>query len=388
MRLLPFEYAVRNLGRSRRRLIASVVGSALVVLLVLVAGAFAGGMERSLTVTGRSGNVILLGTGSEESIERSQIDANVPGIVTASIPGLRQQGGVPYVSPQVHMMMAVKLGRDDPQDRLAVLRGVTPTAFLVHPQVQVVNGRAPRAGAYELMVGDLAATRLGVSAAELAVGRSLWFDNHAWTITGQFRAPGTVMAAEVWIPLSDLQIATKRDSLSGVIVTLDRADFGDVDAFCKQRLDLELAAVPEERYYAQLLDFFGPIRAMVWATAVLIALGGLFGGLNTMYAAFASRVRELATLQTLGYARTAIVVSLVQESVLATAGGALVAAAAAVSLLDGVAVRFSMGVVGLAMTPSVVAGGLLAGLALGVIGALPPAWRCLRLPIADALKTA
>ena len=125
---------------------------------------------------------------------------------------------------------------------------------------------------------------------------------------------------------------------------------------------------------------------MVWATALLIATGGLLGGLNTMYAAFASRVREVGSLQALGFPRYAIVLSLIQESVLATAAGALIGAAIALVALNGVNVRFSMGVFGLVIDSPVLAAGLCAGLLLGVIGALPPAWRCLRLPISQALK--
>jgi ABC-type antimicrobial peptide transport system permease subunit len=125
---------------------------------------------------------------------------------------------------------------------------------------------------------------------------------------------------------------------------------------------------------------------MVWATASLIALGGLLGGLNTMYAAFASRVREIGALQSIGYARGAIVISLVQESLLATAAGALLACVIGLVALDGLHVRFSMGVFGLTIDSTVMALGLCAGLGLGLIGALPPAWRALRLPIAEALK--
>jgi ABC-type antimicrobial peptide transport system permease subunit len=106
-----------------------------------------------------------------------------------------------------------------------------------------------------------------------------------------------------------------------------------------------------------------------------------------MFAAFASRVRELGTLQSLGFRRMAIVVSLVEESMLATVVGALMASAAAVFLLDGIAVRFSRGAFGLVVDAPVILVGLVAGLALGLFGALPPAWRCLRLEIPVALKS-
>ncbi len=387
MRLLPFDYAVRNLGRSPRRTASMMTGTALVALIVLAAGGFVRGMQSSLTTSGRGDNVILLGAGSEESVERSEIPVHAATQATASIGGLRKTGGMFHVSPEIQMAMLVSPTEGD-ADLPAVLRGMTPAAFLVHDQVQIVEGRAPRAGRDEILVGALAATRLGVGADMLAVGRSLWFGNRAWTIVGRFAAGGTVMDAEIWCPLTDLQIAARRDSLSCVVLTLGEAEFADVDTFCKQRLDLELVAIRERDYYAKLNAFYGPIRSMAWVTAGLIALGGLLGGLNTSYAAFAARVRELGTLQTLGFSRRAIVVSLVQEATVATAVGSLVAAAVATWCLDGVSVRFSMGAFGLRVDAVVMAMGLLAGLLLGVVGAVPPAWRCLRLPIPDALRTA
>jgi len=252
--------------------------------------------------------------------------------------------------------------------------------------VRIVEGKPPRPGEYELMVGRLVATRLGVDEAQLAVGRQLWFDNRAWTITGRFAAPRTVMDAEIWVPLTDLQIATRRDTLSCVVLQLDEATLEDVSVWCAQRLDLELVAARESDYYAGLLKFYGPVRAMVWVTAALIALGGMLGGLNTMYAAFAARVRELGALQTLGFPRRALVISFLQESLLATAAGGIVAASLALLFLDGLAVRFSMGAFALALDAPVLLGGLAAGLGLALFGVIPPLWRCLRLPIVEALR--
>jgi putative ABC transport system permease protein len=386
MKLLPWDYGVRNLGRSPLRLALSLGGSALVVLLVLAAGAFVRGVDRSLSVSGGSKNVILLGAGSEESFERSEINPAAGQLAQASIPGIRSRLGVAYVSPEVHMQTLIRESRESAQAPQVLVRGVTPAAFLVHSQARVTEGRAPEPGRDEVIVGALAGAKMGLADARLRPGQALYFDDRTWTIVGRFEAPGTVMEAEVWTPLSDLQIAAKRDNLSCVVLTLDTAEFDDVDAFAKQRLDLELVAMREREYYSKLSAFYRPIQLMVWATAGLIALGGLLGGLNTMYAAFASRVREIGSLQAIGYARGAIVLSLVQESLLAAAAGALVAAALALLTLDGLHVRFSMGVFGLVIDSMVLALGLGAGLALGVAGALPPAWRALRLPIAEALK--
>lgn len=389
MRQLPFQYALRNLGRSRVRLLASLFGSSMVVLLVLASGGFVRGMQLTLSEhQPLQENVMIIGTGSEEGVERSQIAASTEGIAAASIPGLKESAGVIYASPEIHAALPLREERGSSAERPAVMRGVRPVSLLVHPEIEITEGRMPRPGEDELMVGALAATRLGLPNARLALGSTLYFDDRVWTIVGRFTAPNTVMDAEIWLPLSDLQIATNRESsLSCVIVSLDGASFGDVDLFAKSRLDLEITAIRESDYYASIGAFYAPIRIMILVTAALIASGGILGGLNTMYAAFAARVREVGMLQALGFTRAAIVMNLTEESVFAGACGAILGAVIAILLLDGLAVRFSMGAFALTIDAPVMLIGVLGGLFVGVIGALPPAIRCLRLPMTEALKS-
>ncbi len=284
--------------------------------------------------------------------------------------------------------MSLVIGTEPNEDTTssAVIRGVTSSAYLVHNQVRIVAGRAPRPGHDEVMVGQFTASRIGWDEDLLAVGNAIWFDNRPWTIVGRFAAAGTVMDAEIWCPLTDLQIAAKRDSLSCVILTLDSATPSDVEIFAATRLDLEIIAMPETDYYQKLVSFYRPVRLMVWVTAALIGMGGLFGGLNTLYAAFAARFREIGMLQSLGYSRPAIALSLIQESVLIALTGALIAALASLVLLDGAAIRISMGAFGLVVDAPTLCAGLGTGLALGLVGSLPPTINCMRLPIAEALK--
>jgi putative ABC transport system permease protein len=389
MRQIPFHYALRNLGRSRVRLVASLLGSTLVVLLILASGGFVRGMQRTLTQEhALSENIIILGTGSEEGVERSQIDASVAGIAAASIAGIKERGGVIFVSPEIHAALPVQESSDSLQDHPAVMRGVREVALLVHPEIEIVEGRFPKPGHEELMVGSLAATRLGLSEERLRIGQTLHFDDRNWTIVGRHNAPNSVMNAEIWIPLTDLQIATNRESsLSCAVVTLEDGTFAEADLFAKSRLDLEISAIREREYYASISAFYAPIRAMILVTATLIATGGILGGLNTMYAAFAARVREVGMLQALGYTRAAIVLSLTEESVFSAACGALIGAVLGLVFLDGLAVRFSMGAFALSIDPPVLLIGLLGGLVVGCVGAVPPAIRCLRLPITEALKS-
>jgi ABC-type antimicrobial peptide transport system permease subunit len=250
--------------------------------------------------------------------------------------------------------------------------------------VRLIEGRFPGSG--EVIVGRLAHHVLGEDS--LTLGQQLVFEAQSFDIVGIFEAPGTVMASEVWMDRNDLMSLTQRTTLSCVIARLESEEaFKAADLFAKQRLDLELSAMRESDYYAKVSAFFGPIRAMTWLTAGLISAGAVFGGFNMLYAAFASRIRELATLQAVGFTRTAVFISLVQESLLATLTGTLCAAFAAVWLLEGQTIYFSIGTFSLQMSGGVVLAGLLTGLLLGILGSIPPAVRCLGTPLPTALRS-
>lgn len=405
--LLPFAYASRNLGRSSVRLLLSVGGSTLVVLLVMGGAGFALGMEASLRASGTPGNVILLGAGSEESLERSEVAPATAGVLAASLPGIRTVGGQLSASSEIHAPLPMRLSTAtesaEPNDEsrgkgrdLAMVRGVTSAAFLVHPQVQLIAGRIPEQGADEVMLGVSAARRAGLEPDSLRAalkndgtgGPTVVLDVRPLRVVGLFQATGTVMDGEVWLPLNDLLMLTQRDTISAIVVSLDSDTHpADVSAFAQRRIDLELSAISETDYYAGLSAFYLPVRVMVLASAALVAAGALLGGLNTMYAAFVSRVREIGMLQCLGYSRFAVVVSLLQESILASTAGALVAIGLSMWLLDGVRIEFSMGTFGIVIDERVVLLGLCSGVLVGAAGCIIPALRCLRLPLPVALKS-
>lgn len=381
--MLPLSYAIRNLFRSRSRLLQTIGGSATVVLLVMAALAINNGMKRVLSASGSIHNVILLGAGSEESIQRSEVPDNTPGIAEAAVADIAESLGVRAVSGEIHYMNYIGLPNGGKSQ--AMLRGVTLQALRVHPEVRLIDGHFPRAG--ELIAGRLAWRKLGINPEDLRPGSSIILENQSLKISGTFAAPGTVMESELWTTLGDLRVLAKRDTLSCVILRLtDPADFAEADLFAKQRLDLELSALRESDYYARLSSFFKPLRAMIWITATLIAAGALFGGINTLYAAFASRVREMATLQSIGFGRRALLFSLIQESTLACLTGALLAAVVAVFLLDGRTLPFSIGAFTVEVGPGVATTGIVTGLLLGLLGALPPAFRCLMPPLPTALR--
>ncbi len=383
LRLLPWEYGIRNLFRRPTRTVLTLAGLTTVVLLVFVVVAFIRGLDASLAVSGDPRAVLVYSIGAAEDIENSAVPAHIPALLSATLRGIDRRYGVSYVSPELYT--ATRVAVDDLPPRMAVLRGVTPQAPLVRRQVQMTAGKWPAAG--EILVGRLAATKLGCDPKLLAIGSTVTLAGREYRVSGHFAAGGAAYESELWFPLANLQQAMKRQDLSLVAVSLaDGASVADVQLFCMERVDLELQAIAETRYYALLQSHYRPVRMLGWVVVCLVAGAGIFAGLNTMYGAVVGRVKELATLQALGFRRPAIALSLVQEATVLTAAGSLLAAVLALVLVNGVAVRFTMGAFALRVDSTTVLVGCGTGLLLGLFGAVPPALKAMRLPIVEGLK--
>ncbi len=384
LKLLPWEYGVRNLLRRPWRSLLTFCALSTVILLVLVVVGFIRGLENSLAVSGDPRVVLVYSLGMGENLEYSSVPASRADLLAASLPGVKRRYGKAYVSPEIYLAANVTIP-DSAQPSTGLLRGVTPEVLTVRRQVEIVEGRWPRPG--EILVGRLAPAKLNCDAEELSVGRTITFEGRPWRVSGRFASRGSVLEAELWCRLDDLQQALKRQDLSLVAMTLaPQAEFPEVDLFCKERRDLELQATRETDYYDSLREHYRPVRMLAWLVVWLVAAAGVFAALNTMYAAVVGRVRELAALQTVGFLRRVIALSLIQEAVLLSTAGSLAAVLLAGVLVNGRAIRFTMGAFQLRIDGTAVLIGCGVGLLLGCVGALPPAIRAMRLPIAEGLK--
>jgi putative ABC transport system permease protein len=388
-RLLPWDYGIRNLFRRPARSAMTLFGLTLVVLLVLVVVGFIRGLEASLSVSGDPQVVMVHTLGTAENIENSSIPGRTASLLSASLESIQRQPGpggskVVCASAELYLGTQVNIGQDS-EGSLGLVRGVTPVALMVRRNVQIVEGSWPGPG--DVLVGRLAATKMGRSPEELAVGKMVTFEGRTWKISGRFVSMGSTLESEMWCPLADLQIAMKRQDLSMVAVLLaSGAQFADLDEFCKERLDLELQATQETKYYESLERHYGPVRLLAWLIALIIAGAGVFTGMNIMYGAVTGRIRELATLQTIGFVRRAIALSLIQEGVLLAALASLIAGVIGVLVVQGVAVRFTMGAFSLNVDSITLLIGFGTGLLIGVMGSVPPAIRAMRLLVVEGLK--
>ena len=383
IKLLPWEYGIRNLFRRPLRSGLTLAGLTIVIVLVLVVVGFIRGLENSLRVSGDPHVALVFAMGMGENLEYSAIPVAAADEV-AALDIVQQRYREKYASQELYLGTQVKL-ENDQTARLGLVRGVTRAARLVRQQVELTDGKWPATD--EILVGRLAATKLGAEDSQLATGKSVWLEDRQWRVSGHFSAAGSVFESELWCPLLDLQTAMQRQDLSLVALRLNSpSDFKFLDLFCQERNTLEIRAIQEPQYYQSLNRDYRPVRLLAWVVVLLVSGAGVFAGLNTMYAAVLGRVRELATLQTLGFMRIAIVISLVQEGLLIAMTSSLFASLIALLALRGWAIKFTMGAFQLGIDPTCILIGCATGCLLGLLGSLPPAIRVMRSSIAISLK--
>ena len=383
-RPLPWEYGIRNLLRRPLRSALTLAGLTTVTLLVLLVLGFVRGLDRSLALSGDPQTVIVFSLGMGQNLEYSSVPMRTADLLSSSVQGVHERYGKQYASPELFLGTRVGTTGDGPTS-MGLVRGLTPAALLVHRRVEIVEGHWPKPG--EVLVGRLCATKLGINPHDLRPGQSINFEGREWTIAGTFSAAGAAFESELWCRLDDLQQILKRQDLSLVAVTLGAsAAFEDVDLFCKERVDLELQAIRQTDYFESLRKDYQPVRWLAWFVVLLVSGAGVFVGLNTMSGAVVGRIREIATLQTIGFSRRAAILSVVQEGTILSMSGALLASALAYLFVNGVAVRFTMGAFELQIDSGTLLYGYGIALFLGVCGSLPPAIRLFRMSVVDGLK--
>jgi ABC-type lipoprotein release transport system permease subunit len=384
-RPLPWEYGVRNLLRRPGRSAITLVGLTIVVLLILVVSAFVRGLELTLAASGDPRVAIIHSLGTAENVEYSSVPAATVDRVRASVAEIEERFGQPCISGELYLGTQIT-PRGGGEPTMGLVRGVTPNALLVRTSVQIVEGQWPQGN--EVLVGRLAAAKLGWREEELRPGSELEFEGRKWRVSGRFAAGGSAFESEMWCPLVELQQVLKRQDLTIVAAkTVTPEGFSSVNLFCKENVrSLEIEAQPEVAYYESLRSHYSHVRWLAWIVVGLIASAGVFAGLNTMYGAVVGRIRELSMLQTLGFMRRAIAASLMQEGTILAAAASLMATALAIVFVGDMAVRFTMGAFALRVDSVTVLVGCCAGLLLGPLGSLPAAGRALRVPIVDGLR--
>jgi putative ABC transport system permease protein len=140
-------------------------------------------------------------------------------------------------------------------------------------------------------------------------------------------------------------------------------------------------------------QFADQLRAMGIVIAAILAIGAVFGGMNTMYASVARRGREIGVLRVLGFSRVNVLLSFVIESVVLALLGGVTGEILGVLIAEATGLSSRLMKAGLflfsfQLAPSSFAAGLIAAGLIGALGGLLPAWRAARLGVIDSLREA
>ncbi|MCC5805675.1 MAG: ABC transporter permease [Opitutales bacterium] len=376
-------YHLRSLTKRPTRTALTVVSIALAVFVSISMLSLVRGLVSSLEATGHPLNLVVLTRGAE-TLEFSSVDRRVFEILRQN-QYIAVDGDTALASPEFYYTSLLEAERGDAPPAQAIIRGVLPVALAVHHQVKLTEGRFPETSG-EIMAGSLAATRTGLPRNSLQIGDTVRFDGNEWLIVGRFAAPGTAFDSEIWAPLDDVMLSSRRDELSGIVVRARDAAAVDEFLFDLQlRADLLVYARAETDYYAGFAAAYRPVQAMVWAMAGLLTVGGIFIGMNTFLASITGRIREVGVLRTLGFRRPAILGGFVLESLIPALAGGVIACLAAWGL-DGFALRVPMGAFRLQFDLTVAATGMLLSVLIALGGGAWPLWRAARIRTVDAIR--
>ena len=263
------------------------------------------------------------------------------------------------------------------------MRGVGPKALKVRPEIQLVAGRMFQAGKRELIVG------IGAQAQyrNMKIGDKVILPDGEWPIVGSFKS-GDVLEGQVLGDVETVMTATRRKNYNTVLVRL--ASYDSLDTFKKALTTNPALSVSVERhsdwYQRFTAGFTAFLTGLAYAVGIIMAIGALFGCLNTMYAAVSTRGREIATLRALGFSAFPVAMSVILEAVVLSVTGALIGAAIAWALYDGKQDVFGNNIFHLKVSPGLVELGVIWAFIVALLGGLFPSIRAARRPVVEALR--
>ena len=366
----------------------AIIGIAGVVVVFTAVLSIAEGFQSAMSEKGDPLRVMILRSGADTEMTSGLGGDSVRTILDA--PGIARSPEGPIASPELFVIVGHPLKRSG-TDANVPLRGVSEAFQRVRPEVRIVEGRMFQTGTNEIIVGRAASQQFD----GLYVGRTVRWGESTWQVVGIFDANGSVAESELWCDARVLQPAYRRgNSYQSVLARLESADSFQV---LKDTLTadprLQVTVLRERDYYAEQSRVMQMIiRTIGVGIAALMGLGAIFGAVNTMYSAVSSRTREIATLRALGFGRMPVVVSVLIEAVLLSLIGGVIGGALAWAAFDGYQTAtmnwqsFSQVAFAFAVTPSLLAQGLIYATFMGFLGGLFPAIRAARLPVVTALR--
>ena len=380
--------SVATIGQRKGSSFASVFGIAGVVAVFVGVLSIGQGFRNAMTIAGSPRNAVILRSGADSEMmsgltrEETRIVGDAPGVVEGN--------NGPLSSPELFVVINLPK-RSTGTDANVPLRGVAQAAFDVRDDIEIIEGRRFETGKNEIIVGRNASYEF----AGLALNQTIEVGNNEWTVVGIFSQRGGIAESEIWTDASVLQSAYRRgDNFQSVYARLSDAEaFDEFKDALTTDPRLNVKVIRQTDFYSeQSTLIYGLIMGLGVGIALLMAVGAVFGALNTMFSAVVTRTREIATLRALGFNGPPIVVSIMIESVLLAVIGGSIGGSLAWWAFDGYQAAtinwqtFSQVAFAFDVTPSLLIQGIFYATVIGVIGGFFPALRAARMPVATALR--
>jgi putative ABC transport system permease protein len=382
------KFGLMSIPQRRGAVVATVIGIAGVVAVLVGVLSIAAGFQKVMAVSGSPDTAIVLRSGADSEMvsgfgrDQTRVIADAPGVA-------RNDDG-PLSSAELFVIINLPK-RSTGMDANVPLRGVGNAAWQVRDNMQIVQGRMFDWGKDEVIVGSGAVREF----AGLDVGSKIKVGQYEWPVVGVFSANGGVPESEIWTDAKVLQDAYHRgDSFQSVRVRLNTPGaFQEFKDSLTSNPQLNVKVVRQSEYYVeQSQTLTRLITTLGFLIAFLMAIGAVFGALNTMYSAVAARTREIATLRALGFGGSAVVVSLMIEALLLALIGGIIGGGLAYFAFNNLHTStmnfqsFSQVTFAFRVTPQLLVRGVVWAAVIGSIGGLFPAIRAARLPVAAALR--
>jgi putative ABC transport system permease protein len=385
---IPLTYNLRSVRQRPVSTALTALGIGLVVAVFIGMLALANGFAAALTRTGSDRNVLVLRKGADSEMS-SGLERGAISTLIASPHVARGPDGRALASAESYVVIPLARMGDTTALANVVVRGVSEQAWEVRNNVTLLGGQRPGTGQNEVCVGK----RLVGRFPNTGLGETMHFAGRPWKVTCHFAAGGSAFESEIWGENEQIMPAMRRENFQSLAFRLsDPAAFDEAKRLLEADKRVTVDVYRESAFYAKQSELLSNIlRILAIMITGIMAVGAIFGAVNTMYAAVASRTPEIAVLLTLGFRPRSILASFLAESAVIALAGGVIGCLLALPM-NGIVTsttnwaNFSEIAFSFRITPGLLLAGLLFALVMGTLGGFFPARRAAMVPVAQAIR--
>ena len=382
---IPLRYNIGSLWARRTGTAMTVIGIALTVAIFVIMTALVWGLESTFVETGHDNQLIVIRQGSLNETnsyfgrDLFQVIRFLPGIA-------RGENREPLAFGEI--VVNVNHTRVDGENSNFLLRGTVEPALALRPEVRLVEGRMFRSGLRELVASRALSARFP----DLALGSTIHLGRSDWNVVGIFESGGTAYDSEAWGDYGAVAQDWDRPIYSSIIL---RAESDAAEEQIRARIAddqrINLQAIPQKQYFADLASASTGIKLLGNFIAVIMGVGACFAAMNMMYGSVMSRNMEIATLRAIGFRGRSILASFLLESIIVGFLGGILGCLLALPM-HGISAAtanfetFSEVLFHFKLSPGILLRGMLFAIAVGILGGYLPARRAARLRLIDLLR--